>query len=58
MQAIVNRRFRSTRNGGDVVYTGKFGYSWKDGSWVTRGYEAVFNPSGMRVRSVRIYRVD
>lgn len=58
VQAIVNRRFRSTRSGGDVVYTGKFGYSWNDGSWVTRGYEAVFNPSGMRVRSVRIHRVD
>ena len=58
VQAVINRRFRSTREGGDVEYTGKFGYSWNDGKWVTRGYEAVFNPSGERVRSVRIYRVD
>jgi hypothetical protein len=58
VQTVVNRRFRSTRNGGDVVYSGRFGYSWNDGSWVTRGYEAVFNPSNVKVRSVRIYRVD
>ena len=58
VQAVVNRRFREARHGGDVTYTGKFGYSWNDGSWVTRGYEATFNPSGMKVRSVRIYRID
>jgi hypothetical protein len=58
VQTVVNRRFRSRRDGGTVTYTGKFGYSWNDGAWVTRGYEANVNPSGQRVRSVRIYKLE
>jgi hypothetical protein len=57
VQAEVNRRFRSVRSGGKVTYTGKFGYSWNDGAWVTRGYEATLNPAGNNVRNVRIYRL-
>jgi hypothetical protein len=58
VQVVINRRFRSDRERGDLDYQGKFGYSWNDGSWVTRRYEATFNPSGMRVREVHIYRVS
>jgi hypothetical protein len=56
-QVVVNRRFRSVRDGGKVTYTGKFGYSWNDGPWVTRGFEATVNPAGNNVRNVRIYRL-
>ena len=58
VQAAVNHRVRSRRAGGIVTYTGKFGYSWNDGAWVTRGYEANVNPSGQRVRSVRIFKLE
>jgi hypothetical protein len=57
VQVVINHHFRSDRNRGDLDYQGKFGYSWNDGSWVTRGYEATFNPSGMQVREVRVFRV-
>lgn len=57
VQVVVNRRFRSVRNGGKVTYTGKFGYSWNDGIWVTRGFEATLNPAGHNVRNLRIYRL-
>jgi hypothetical protein len=56
-QAAVNHRHRSTRSGGTVTYTGKFGYTWNDGDWVTRGYEATLNPSGQQVRTVRIWKL-
>jgi hypothetical protein len=58
VQVAVNHRHRSTRSGGDVTYTGKFGYTWNDGEWVTRGFEAVVNPSGQRVRSVRLWKLQ
>ena len=57
-QTAVNWRHRSTRSGGTDIVTGKFGYSWNDGEWVTRGFEAQLNPSGQQVRSVRIWRLD
>jgi hypothetical protein len=67
VQVVVNRRYRSDRihgdrnrsNGhdGDLELQGKFGYSFNDGSWVTRGYDATLDRSGTQVREVRIFRV-
>jgi hypothetical protein len=57
VQVVVNRRFRSVSATGKVTYTGKFGYSYNDGTWVTRGYEAVLNPAGYNVRALKIYRL-
>lgn len=56
VQVAVNYRHRSTRSGGTNTITGRFGYSWNDADWVTRGFEAQANPSGQQVRNVRIFR--
>jgi hypothetical protein len=57
VQVAINRRYSETgKSNGKVTYTGKFGYSWNDGDWVTRGFEAVLNPAGYNVRELRIYR--
>lgn len=56
VQVAVNRRYATTSSSGKVTYRGKFGYSYNDGEWVTRGYEAVLNPAGYNVREVRIFR--
>jgi len=58
VQVVVNRRHGVNRTSGAVRYTGKFGYSWNDGDWLTRGFEAEVNPSGQQVRSVRIWRPE
>jgi hypothetical protein len=56
VQVAINRRFASTSSSGKVTYKGRFGYSYNDGDWVTRSYEAVLNPAGYNVREVRISR--
>jgi hypothetical protein len=59
VQVAINRRYsESNKASGKVTYTGKFGYSWNDGDWVTRGFEAVLNPAGYNVRELRIYRTS
>jgi hypothetical protein len=58
VQVVVNRRFSTRSASGKVTYTGKFGYSWNDGDWATRGYEAVLNPAGYNVRELRIFRLS
>jgi hypothetical protein len=58
VQVAINHRHHRTRGGGTVTYTGKFGYTWNDGDWVTRGFEAAVNPSGQQVRNVRIWKLD
>jgi hypothetical protein len=58
VQVALNRRFSANSYGGKVNYKGKFGYSWNDGDWVTRGYEAEVNPAGYNVRDLRIFRVS
>jgi hypothetical protein len=56
VQVAINRRYASRSSSGKVTYTGRFGYSYNDGDWVTRSYEAVLNPAGYNVREVRISR--
>jgi hypothetical protein len=58
VQIVINRRFRDVSGTGKVTYTGKFGYSYNDGPWITRGYEAVLNPAGYNVRELKIYRLN
>jgi len=58
VQIVINRRFRDVAGTGKVTYTGKFGYSYNDGPWITRGYEAVLNPAGYNVRELKIYRLS
>jgi hypothetical protein len=58
VQVVVNNRHTVDRGGGRERYAGKFGYSWNDGEWVTRGYTAVLNPSGRNVRELRIFRLQ
>jgi hypothetical protein len=58
VQIVINRRFRDAPANGKVTYTGKFGYSYNDGPWITRGYEAVLNPAGYNVRELKIYRLN
>lgn len=58
VQIVINRRFRDVSGSGKVTYTGKFGYSYNDGPWITRGYEAVLNPAGYNVRELKIYRLN
>jgi hypothetical protein len=58
VQVAVNDRYeRSTLSSGRFRYRGKFGYSFEDGSWVTRGYEATSNASGSTVTDLRIYKL-
>jgi hypothetical protein len=58
VQVAINDRYERTSQGSNRYrYRGKFGYSFNDGLWVTRGYDATANAAGDSVSNVRIVKL-
>jgi hypothetical protein len=58
VQVVINSRYEEAPVGtGTVNYRGKFGYSYNDEFWVTRGFEVTLSLTQNKVQDVRVYRV-
>jgi hypothetical protein len=58
VQVVINSRYEEAPVGtGTVNYRGKFGYSYNDEFWVTRGFEVSMSLTQNKVLDLRVYRV-